>query len=335
MPERLAPAVRPALLVAALAVLPFLLDAFTLYQATTILIYVAAIVGLDIVFGRAGVLSVAQAVFVGIGAYSAAWLSRTTSVSILVEFLVAALLALVAAVVVGLPALRVSGLRLAILTFAFVELFQWLLTNFASVTGGTQGLRVNAGGLGTLTTDDPLVGYALAAAVALGATWLVVRLQRNPVGRAMAAVKSSALLAESVGVSTVRTKLVAFALSGLLGGLAGVVLAHVAGSVTPAGFTVFASLDLLVALILGGTGRAHGAWLGAAYFVLVPELFARLGIPNAYPVVNGAVLMLLLVALPGGLASAIDRLRDRLSARRTPEPPAPAPPPVTEGSRVS
>jgi branched-chain amino acid transport system permease protein len=317
VPERrsLAHRLRPVLPLALLVVLPLLLDSFSLYQATMILIYVTAIIGLDIVFGRAGVLSVAQAVFIGIGAYAAAWMSRTTAVSIGVELVVAAAIAGVAAIVVGLPALRVSGLRLAILTFAFVELFQWVLTTFASVTGGTQGLRVNPGGFGAITTADPMVGYWLAAAIAVLATWLVIRLRRNPIGRAMAAVKSSNLLAESVGVSTVRTKLTAFMLSGMLGGLAGVVLAHVAGSVTPAGFTVFSSLDLLVALILGGTGRVHGAWLGAAYVVLVPEVFARLGIPNAYPVVSGAVLMLLLVALPGGIASVLDRVRDRFRPR--------------------
>ncbi|GAA4533676.1 MULTISPECIES: branched-chain amino acid ABC transporter permease [Nonomuraea] len=323
MPDRRSPvrALRPVLLLALLAALPLLLDSFSLYQATMILVYVTAIIGLDIVFGRAGVLSVAQAVFIGIGAYTAAWMSRTTSVSIGVELIAAAVIAGFAAILVGLPALRVSGLRLAILTFAFVELFQWGLTTFASVTGGTQGLLVNPGGFGAITTADPLVGYGLAAVIALLATWLVIRLQRNPIGRAMAAVKNSNLLAESAGVSTVRTKLIAFMLSGMLGGLAGVVLAHVAGSVTPAGFTVFSSLNLLVALILGGTGRAHGAWLGAAYVVLMPELFARLGMPNAYPIVNGAVLMLLLVVLPGGIASVLDGIRDRMGRRGAAPPP--------------
>ncbi|GGO79699.1 branched-chain amino acid ABC transporter permease [Nonomuraea cavernae] len=332
MPDRRSPArrLRPVLLLAPLVVLPLLLDSFSLYQATMILIYVTAIIGLDIVFGRAGVLSVAQAVFIGIGAYTAAWMSRTTTVSIGVELIAAAVIAGLAAILVGLPALRVSGLRLAILTFAFVELFQWVVTTFASITGGTQGLLVNPGGFGTVTTADPLVGYGLAAVIALLATWLVIRLQRNPIGRSMAAVKNSNLLAESAGVSTVRTKLTAFMLSGMLGGLAGVVLAHVSGSVTPAGFTVFSSLNLLVALILGGTGRVHGAWLGAAYVVLMPELFARLGIPNAYPIVNGAVLMLLLVVMPGGIAGVLDGIRDRV--RRSGAAPPPPLTPVPERS---
>ncbi|MFD2352245.1 hypothetical protein ACFSTC_27695 [Nonomuraea ferruginea] len=95
MPDRRSPvrALRPVLLLALLAALPLLLDSFSLYQATMILVYVTAIIGLDIVFGRAGVLSVAQAVFIGIGAYTAAWMSRTTSVSIGVELIAAAVIA--------------------------------------------------------------------------------------------------------------------------------------------------------------------------------------------------------------------------------------------------
>jgi branched-chain amino acid transport system permease protein len=310
--EHLRPAAVGLALILLLVLLPFVVDPFSLYQLTFMLVFVTAILGLDVVFGRCGVLSVAQAAFVGIGAYTAAWLSAETVVSLPTELAIGGALAGLAALCIGLPALRVSGLRLAILTFAFVELFQWFLRNFPDLTGGTQGRFVAVGGIGALTTADPLVGYGFAAIVALLATLLVYRLQHGPFGRAMVAVKNSSLLAESVGVSITRTKLKAFVLSGLLGGMAGVLLAHVNGSVTPAAFDVFASLNLLVALILGGTGRLHGPWLGAAYIVTVPELFSRLGYPNLFPIASGAILMLLLVLLPGGIASALDVIAARV-----------------------
>ena len=133
-------------------------------------------------------------------------------------------------------------------------------------------------------------------------------MSRTQFGRRMLAVRDSELAATSVGVRIVRTKIQAFILAAIFAGIAGWLYAYVAGFVSPATFDLFGSVNFLVAVILGGAGRVAGSWLGAMYIVLMPEIFTAIGYTNLFPLLGGAVLILVTLLLPGGLVEGLSRL---------------------------
>lgn len=290
-----------AALIAAYAALPLLVGDYAVYTAAQVMIYAVATIGLDIVYGRAGQLSLAHASFFGLGAYTAA-LSGPLSLPLWAQPAAVVLLAIVAGAVVAVPTLRLSGLRLSLVTLLFGELFTWAINHSGSLTGGSEGITVNSLTLGGFDSQDPLDAYLLAGALAAVATLVTVQLGRSQYGRRMLAVRDSELASVSIGVPVIRTKVAAFIMSAVFAAVAGWVYAYVVGFVSPTTFDLFGSVNFLVAVILGGAGRVLGAWLGAAYIVLVPEAFTALGHPNLFPVLGGGVLIAVALLLPGGLA---------------------------------
>jgi len=297
-------------------VLPLVLNDYYLYLATQVAIYAIASLGLDVVFGRTGQLSLSHASFFGLGAYAAALMAAASWSSPVLQIVVVIAVAIAAGAIVAVPTLRLSGLRLALVTLLFGELFVWAINHTGDLTGGSQGMSVPPLEIGRFSSVDPVDGYVLSVIAAAAATLLIVQLSRTQLGRNMLAVRDSELAAVSVGIRIVQTKIVAFILSAILAGLAGWLYAYVAGFVSPSTFDLFGSVNFLVAVILGGTGRVLGAWLGAAYIVLLPELFTALGYTNLFPLLGGAVLITVTLLLPGGLSEGLSRLARAVSAKR-------------------
>ena len=304
-----------AALLATYAALPLLLGEYAVYTAAQVMIYAVATLGLDIVYGRAGQLSLAHASFFGLGAYTAA-LSGPLSLPLWAQPGLVVLLAVIAGAVVAVPTLRLSGLRLSLVTLLFGELFTWGINHSGGLTGGSEGITVNSLTLGRFDSQDPLDAYLFTGALAAGATLLAVQLGQSQYGRRMLAVRDSELASVSIGVPVVRTKIVAFMMAAMFAAVAGWVYAYVVGFVSPATFDLFGSVNFLVAVILGGAGRVLGAWLGAAYIVLVPEVFTGLGYPNLYPVLGGGVLIAVALLLPGGLVEGASLLIAAVKQRR-------------------
>jgi branched-chain amino acid transport system permease protein len=301
------------------ATLPLVLSDYNLYLATQVAIYAIATLGLDIVFGRTGQLSLSHASFFGLGAYGAA-LMAAWSWQWWAQIPVVIGLATVAGAVVAVPTLRLSGLRLALVTLLFGELFIWAINHAGEVTGGSQGLAVPALVVGWFSSVAPMWAYALCMLVAAAATLLTIQMSRAQFGRRMLAVRDSELAATSVGIRIVRTKIQAFILAAIFAGVAGWLYAYVAGFVSPQTFDLFASVNFLVAVILGGAGRVAGSWLGAMYIVLMPEVFTAIGYTNLFPLLGGAVLILVTLLMPGGLVEGLTwlrQLRPRGSLRAT------------------
>lgn len=291
-----------------LIVLPFVLSGYWMYQASILIAYAIAVMGARVLFGMAGILSLAQATFVGVGAYTAAIAASVLNLSGVYELLLVVLVSIVASVVVGVPALRVSGLRLALLTLAAGELFQWWLVQGRELTGGAQGIPVASFFIPGIDTTDPVFLYAMCALFAIVTTAALGHLPRTQLGRNMAAVRESVFAARSVGVPVNRTKLVAFVIAGVCAGLSGFLVAHVAASVTPTNYDLFSSVYILVGVVLGGTSSTFGAWLGAAYISIVPPIFAAMGADRIYVLLSGALLIALIYALPGGLVQLGQRI---------------------------
>lgn len=294
-------------LLAAAAALPFTLGNYHIYIVTQVMIYAIATLGLDVLYGRTGQLSLAHASFFGVGAYIAA-LSSSLEISVLLQPLIVVAVAVFVGAIVAIPTLRLSGLRLALVTLLFGELFIWLINHTTDLTGGSQGISVMPLVIGGFDSSEPLHGYVLAAIASLLATVACIQLGRTQYGRRMLAVRDSELASASVGIPIVRTKIVAFMLSATLAGIAGWIYAYVVGFISPTTFDLFGSVNFLVAVILGGSGRVLGAWLGALYIVLVPEVFNSIGYPNLFPIIGGGVMIVVALLIPGGLVGGMERL---------------------------
>jgi len=292
---------------AALAVLPALLSDYDVYLAAQVMIYAIATLGLDIVYGRAGQLSLAHASFFGLGAYVAALSTGFNVPFWLQPFLVVAL-AVLAGAVVAVPTLRLSGLRLALVTLLFGELFTWAIDHTGDLTGGSEGITVAPLTVGAFDSSNPLHAYVLTAVVSVLATLLSLQLGRTQYGRRMLAVRDSELASQAIGVPIVRTKIVAFILAAIFAGIAGWLYAYAVGFISPTTFDLFGSVYFLVAVILGGSGKVLGAWLGALYIVLIPDVFTTIGYPNLFPILGGGVLIAVALLLPGGLVDGASRL---------------------------
>ena len=304
-----------ACLIPLLIVLPLLLGDYYLYIATQVVIFAVATLGLDILYGRTGQLSLAHATFFGIGAYAAGLLA-TFEITPWVQPLVVIAVSVTAGGLVAIPTLRLSGLRLAVVTLLFGELFRWAITHSGSLTGGSQGMVVPSLVAGKFDSSVPLHAYILAAVLAVLATALCIQLASAQYGRRMLAIRDSEIASVSLGIRIVRTKVVAFMLSAILAGLAGWVYAYTVGFISPPTFDLFASVYFMVAVILGGPGKVLGSWLGALYIVLLPEVFNSLGYPNLFPILGGAVLIGVALLMPGGLVGAGEAVMARVRRRK-------------------
>lgn len=298
-----------ALLLACLLVAPGWAGSYWIAQLGFVLVYAIAGLGLMVLSGYTGLLSIGHAAFLGVGAYAQAWLT-SRGVPFVPALLLSAALSALAGVVVGLPALRVKGIYLAIATLAFGFIVEEVLARWESVTGGNAGLAVGAPQVAGYTLDSPAAFYYLALAVCVLATLGVLNLLRGATGRAFIAIRDSEISAQSMGIHLARYKTLSFALSAALVGLAGALYAHKLRYISPEQFGIGQSVDLLLLVVVGGLGSVHGAFLGAAFLIVMPQLIvlAKDWLPPAVAqasglqaLVYGLVLMAFVLFEPMGL----------------------------------
>ena len=263
-------------------------------------------VGLNILAGLSGQISIGHAGFFAIGAYSGSLLMLRADWS----FWPALSLALVAAGGTGMalaaPALRVSGPYLAMITIAFGIIVERILIEWVGLTGGFGGLtgmdRPTLLGLEPSLRQTVLLVLVAAFAAMVAFAWL----KRHPWGQAMQAVRDDAIAAAAIGLNPLWVKVVAFALSAAITGVAGLFFAPIVGFISPDSFTFHRSILFLLAVILGGLGTAEGALLGALVLVILPELLSEFA--EYQLLVFGALLLLTLRLAPNGITSAFSRL---------------------------
>ncbi len=287
------------------------LSAYWLVIAAQVCTYAVATMGLDIIFGRTGQLALSHAAFYGLGAYVAA-LATAQGVPFPLQVPLVLGVAIIAGTVMAVPTLRLSGLRLALVTLLFGEVMTWFLTTEVSITGGSQGMNVAPLTLLGYNTNQPHVAFLFGIVLGVLATLVMLQLGRSQLGRRMLAVRDSETAASACGIDLTRTKVEAFVLGSIFAAMAGWLFAFVEGFVAPDTFSLFPSAYFLVAVILGGAGSVLGAWLGGAYIVLAPQLFNLIGQPNLFAILGGALLVVVALLMPGGLAGAVTWFRDRL-----------------------
>lgn len=297
------------LLLVLLATAPWWLPEYWLAQLTFVLIYGIAGLGLMILTGYTGLFSIGHAAFLGVGAYTEAVLVAA-GLPFPLAMVCAALLAAAAGIVVGLPALRVKGIYLAIATLAFGFIVEEIFARWESMTGGNSGMLVEMPALFGHEIASSGGFYVVCLVAAVLSTLGVLNLLRAPTGRAFVAIRDSEISAQGMGIHLAWYKTLSFALSAALTGLAGALYAHKIMFLSPEQFGIIQSIDLLLLVVIGGLGSVHGAFLGAVFLIAMPQLIslgkdwlpAAVGqAPGLQVFVYGLVLIVFVLFEPMGL----------------------------------
>ena len=289
----------------ALAVLPNFLKSYGVYLMTLFCVYLMATMGLNLTVGYAGQMSLGHAAFLGIGAYHAAILLKL-GWPFLAVLPVAALVCFVVGLALGFPALRVQHHYLAFATLGFNILVYLVMRNEEKVTGGTFGISgIPRPSLLGFSLDGSLAFFYFTFVSVLILGFVLWWLLRSPWGRAFAALRDNPIRAESLGINITAYTLLAFAIGAACAGIGGVYFAALVQFIEPAPFHVSASLTMLLAIIVGGSGRFFGPVLGTVVVVLLPEWLRFM--QNWYLAVFGFAVVALMIWLPGGLLSIPER----------------------------
>ena len=297
---------------------PFVLSNYHIFQITLVLVYAIALLGLNILTGYNGQISLGHGAFYAIGAYTAAILMDRFGVPYWLTVPVAGALSLVVGFLFGLPALRLEGLYLALATFALGVSMPQLLKYkpFESWTGGVQGIVIvkpDPPGHLPLNPDQWLYFFTLAIAIAMFV--LGANLLRGRIGRALVAIRDHPIAASAMGVDTALYKSLAFGISAMYTGIAGALGAIAVQFVSPDSFTVLLSISLFVGIVVGGLGSIGGAFYGALFIEFVPNIADQ--ISKAAPwAIYGIFLIGFIFLMPLGINWGVRRGWARITRGR-------------------
>jgi branched-chain amino acid transport system permease protein len=302
------------LLVVALAVGPLVLPEFANQTIARIGVFAVAVLGLNVVMGYTGQVSLGQIFFVGLGAYVTAY-GVTHEWNIVVTFVLSLVIPAVVGLLIALAAARLGGLAIAMVTIALPIVGVPLAKRLGDLTGGSQGLSARF-------TDAPewtgLFNDQWQLYIVIVITVICFLLTRNLVrgryGRAFAIVKGNEAVASSMGISPYWYKVIAFTVASLIGGVSGFLYMVVVQYTSPETLSFGHSITLLAAMVIGGAASIVGSLIGGAYYVLVPQL-TNIVDPNSTALLQGAILLVVLFVLPGGIVS-LPRVLRRLAQRR-------------------
>ena len=303
------------ILVGVAVLLPLFVSNFRLFQFTQVAIYALALLGLNILTGYNGQISLGHGAFYALGAYTTAILIDRWEVPYGLTVPIAGLLCLVVGTLFGIPALRLEGLYLALATFALSLAVPQILKYFEHWTGGSQGIVLSKPGapLGLPLSPDQWL-YFLTLAILLALLAMAKNLLGGRTGRAIIAIRDNPVAAQAMGVDTPLYKSLVFGVSAAYTGVAGALSALAIAFVAPDAFNVFLSITFLVGVVVGGLASISGALFGALFIQFVPN-WAQ-DISKAAPwAIYGLFLIFFMYLMPHGIAGAV-RLGWRRLARR-------------------
>jgi branched-chain amino acid transport system permease protein len=301
--------------IAALAIAPLGLGGYELSVLMTILFYVILTLGLDLVTGYCGQFSFATGAFYGIGAYTAAIMSRDLGTSIWWHLPAGAVVAGLFGLLLGIPALRLTGHFLAIVTIAFQTIMYLAISQWTSFTGGQVGLPVQgASKLAVFGTTLFELGslrsyYWLTLCVTTVCVLAAWRLVNSRLGKEWVAIRDDETLASAIGLNTTRGKLTAFIAYAALAGTAGVLTAHSLRGVTPDDFTIWISATVVAMMMLGGRGTFIGPIIGAVVLAVLPEFLGRYA--EYKMLIYGTILVIGMTLVPEGVIGRLRRSASR------------------------
>ncbi len=300
----------PVFLLLALG-LPFVAKGYQIFQATMVLSYAVALLGLNILTGYNGQISLGHGAFYALGAYTTGMLMEHAGMPYWLTIPCAALVCLVVGYLFGRPALKLEGLYLALATFALGVAMPQLLKykHLEQWTGGVTGIvlmKPDAPFGLPLSQDQWLYFFALLVAAVM--FWIAHNLLASGTGRAMRAIRDHSMAAEAMGVDNRHYKSMSFGVSAAYTGVGGALSAIAVQFVSPDSFTLFLSISLLVGIVVGGVGTVWGALWGAAFIMFVPNVAEK--VSKAAPwAVYGLVLIAFMFVMPGGVVGLLRKVQ--------------------------
>jgi len=318
MNQNMSRLMRLVFIAAALLVPLFFASGYQLFQLTLVVAYALSVLGKNLVTGYGGQVSLGQGAFYAVGAYTTAILMEHFNVPYWATIPAAAITTGMVGLALGLPALRLGGLYLALVTFAMAVSVPQLLKYklFENWTGGVQGIVLLKPDAPFGLSLDPdqwlyLFTFVVGTALFLAAGNLV----RSRIGLAMMAIRDQPLAAEAMGIELARYKTLTFGVGALFAGVGGALGAIAVGFVSPDSFTIALSLTLFVGMVIGGAASISGAIYGAIFIVFVPNIAEEISkaVPGA---IFGLILILFMFFAPGGIASLVATQMRRLRTTR-------------------
>lgn len=311
--SRLARAVegRESLLVLAalVVVLPLFSSNFTLRVLVIVWIFSLAAIGLNLLMGFAGQVSLGHGGFFALGAYSTALGPQLLGLPPSLSLPAGILMSTMAALFIGKPILRLKGHYLAVATLGFGILVFMALTNEVGITGGPDGMRVERLEFSGWTLRGNAAWYWVTGGVLLLGAWLALNLVNSPTGLALRAINDSEVAASVIGVDVARYKLTAFMVSAAFSAAAGGMLASFNGHVTPSVSDFLISVQLITMVVLGGMGSVAGSVVGAALLVILPQLLAALhDYEHAF---LGLIMIVTMIFLRSGIVPSLVKLFEK------------------------
>ena len=303
-----------AALVVFLAVLPLFAPAHILTVVITIAITVVTVMGLNILIGYAGQISLGQAGFMAVGAYTSAILTSTYGLSFWIALPCAGIMAALIGVLFATPAARIRGFYIVLATIAAQFIIVYFIMHVPALTGGYAGMDAPAPRLGSIVFDSPRSYYYLAIVIAGIMTFFAVNWTRTRLGRAFVAMRDNEFAAETQGVNLFYHKLIAFAIAAFYAGIAGSLWGHFMGRVSPEHYTLMQSVWYIGMLVVGGMGTTVGVFFGTVAYQFMQEAVAAIApaVAGWFPgvaagifaglgqLVFGLVIMVVLITEPRG-----------------------------------
>jgi len=313
------------LLVVACLVAPQFLSSYMVYLMCLLAIYSIVAIGLNILMGYAGQISVGHTGFFAIGAYTSAIAMLQLSLPFWVALPLAGLVSAAVGFLLGVPALRLSGFYLAVATLGFGIAVPLIILNSESISGGHQGLTPPRPSAFGFQFSSDLSYFYVVFGVLLLLLAVACLLLSTKAGRAWVALRDSETAAQAMGINLAYYKTLAFAVSGFYTGIAGSLDGHLITSIHPEGYTFTQSIQFLTFIVVGGMASIPGSIMGAVFLTVVQQLlsFGFPGLESRFKdlpaIMYGLLLILCVMFLPGGLAGIVERARDLIwRARRRP-----------------
>ncbi len=264
-------------LILALAVGSMLISSYHLSLLTTITIFAFSAMGLNLLSGNAGLISIAHAAFMGLGAFTAAWFAIDLGIPILIAIILAGIVSAGVGLLFGIPSLRLSGLYLILATFAAQIILYWFFEQALWLTKSPDGRFVGIPEVMGFEFGDPWHYYLLVLVFTIAGAVVYLNILRSGLGRSLEVIKERPIVSQMMGVNLQRTKLIAFTIGHFYAGVAGALYGWHLQFVATEAFDLMGSIELLVMIIIGGLGSLAGAVLGATFIVVVPELLDMAG----------------------------------------------------------
>ena len=263
-------------LVVLFGVIPFISSNYVLYILNTMGIYAIAAIGLNLLIGFTGQISLGHGAFFGVGAYAGAILATKAGLPFWISVPGAGFLTALVGMIFGIPSMRLKHLYLTIATLAGQFIIEYVFVNWEGLTGGAQGIVVKRANLFGIGLKDDRTFYYVIFLCFVVMAWVAVNLVRTRYGRAFVAIRDNDRAAEGMGIPIFRYKLLSFAVSSFYAGFAGALFAYYMMSITPEPFNLWLSIEFIAMIIIGGLGKIHGAVFGAVFIVALNEVLSNL-----------------------------------------------------------